>query len=504
MTSQRISALAGCFPVGPIRPSRQALLITKVATTLLVLSAATAHGAISFTPVKPATCAAQTPMAFDFSVGYGSRPWNEVTAICCMMSNYINNVDNQRYFLANPWSSQAIFRLSNFYTEAGYDKLIFYDNGSLIGSWSGAPPTPSYEELLVGSNRTTVLRFLTDYSVTSVGFQVDQVELCTTLTSPRTDSGPLLQSQQRSMGVLFGTNDVVYARLAPAGASDYHASLYLWGTPQPGEYADFDIYARCGQKPTPTSYTQKSMSGGMKEFVDVACAAGQTFYVAIHSYSGRGSFNLLASTHYPAKHYQLTAGADFTPTEQQWQTWTETLTRGSRRFYGVSEGAVIIDKIRVYKSGGTNCETACNGPCTFCLHNDASTADSWMCYPGGRVNWGVNYIDRVQWVAHELGHLLYCNEDEYRLPDGASCGHTIMDVESYTNNNVCVQMDHPKDKWPDHVGLDPWYGPGGQEAWNAGVSTSYFSSLTPDNTPFHDFEFYQSDIAKTYYYATDQ
>jgi hypothetical protein len=199
--------------------------------------------------------------------------------------------------------------------------------------------------------------------------------------------------------------------------------------------------------------------------------------------------------------------------------------RGVRTFFGATEGAQVIDRVDLYNSG--NCQ--CNGAqCRICFMDTSSGVQGRTFSTNCDIGAGDMEIYTNSWnkpiqsddsltLAHELGHLMYCQDDEYynrQLPAGqtgcanncdlpcgdprcsaqgpctntplcAECGMTIM---ARRNNvfNICTDYNHGANK---HTTATMQHLNSGQTTASSHGRSNGFMHTMPDNSTFLDYDF---------------
>jgi hypothetical protein len=189
------------------------------------------------------------------------------------------------------------------------------------------------------------------------------------------------------------------------------------------------------------------------------------------------------------------------------------LATAARRFFGATEGTVLIPRIELYNTADCRAAGACGGHnCNWCI-------DQWdvnrVCRDRGGRSWsafceptgggGRNINDFIEicssgvsnWrvVTHEFGHYLMCEADEYTDEQGIRCGHSIMGHQNIQSGNYCyrypqsgapVRDVHGKDREPGAP--EPGQGPLWTNFSERGF-TPVQVSTTPDTHLFENFDF---------------
>jgi hypothetical protein len=324
------------------------------------------------------------------------------------------------------------------------------------------------------------LNFISNNALTYEGVSLNQLQVCTYLSTWDTHPPATLDSKRRYYGVLLGSTDTVYLQFSATSTNHYPIALWEDG----GGGHDFDLYARCGALPTPTQYDWIGFSGNDEEYIDVTGCTG-TVYVAINSYNGAGPFSVIRGIHTQAAHSILRAGTEFSATPTEYSNLADTLQNAARHYYGSTEGEQIIAQIDLYNSGSCG-STSCGGsPCEICFRTAGGTANA-SCSGNGNMNVFVGYRFDPEGISHEFGHMKSCLGDEYVNGSQWQCGHSNMASPWGDNNNFCVDLDHKRDSLP---GVTPTTYPSAMsQAVTAGrVVESQNTSL--DNFDYIDFDF---------------
>jgi hypothetical protein len=174
------------------------------------------------------------------------------------------------------------------------------------------------------------------------GFQLDQAKVSCSSPGHHSPWNLAANPQQRHTGVLLDSEDTVHFFM-PANPS-YHFTLAMWADTTAGN--DFDLYLRCNARPSEFSYTQRSSSGnasnGHTEFLHVDSYCSTNWFVAVHSASGSGWFNLVYAPHYANQHIPtMYAGTYFDgvrPNEADLANYRAMLATAARRFFGATAG----------------------------------------------------------------------------------------------------------------------------------------------------------------------
>jgi hypothetical protein len=430
-----------------------------------------------FQPYQCAPCNTWTQLNWSYVVGIGSS--SELPLDRWNPAHYINALHYTRVISANRYVKKLAFSLQSFQTETGWDWLDFGEYGQSLTRLSGSGYSGWQTPIAVsGSLQSTpaIVQFHSDYSVTGSGFSIDKVRVCCQQELPTTATP--LQRYKRHVGLLLGTNDVVYFSAPPSGT--LHSTFTLRG--QPGR--DFNLYVRCGNLPTPTVYDYASTSTSSNEHVHIPYNACQsTYYIAVNSHGGSGWFDLWWQDHYASQHMNLRAGTNFAASSNDMTNMAGILLRTGRHYFGTTEGTGYIERIDLYNSNTTQCGgTSCGGAaCDFCFHAEPNQIGACggviRCGPGPVHRWLPNSVDE-DCATHELGH-------RYQ------CGHSMMSYNyAPANHNVCytqsvgVRADHGYDR--DSIAPFPDYPSTWDVMYTHGV-TPWKPDETPDNYDFVDF-----------------
>lgn len=490
----------------PRRPGKMgAVAWSALLVTIAMLRGSPARAQV-FSPIKPTTCPTEVSVSFKYNVGGASSPiWDLPNALPQgVPTQYQNNLDHARNYITNAWTTRARLFVSEFNTEPGVDSLQFSSPQS-SGSLSGAVPPSSYVTLqssLSLQTNVATTRFVTNAASGQTGFKMNGARLCTTRSTIDTSAVPIVRPDDRTQGALLGTNDVVYTAVNPnvlGLPSNTHLTVSLWN--EAAGSVNFNVYTRCGALPTPTTYNHAGLSSDAQEFVHVTTACSQPTYIAIHSQSGAGGFNLVVGTHKAASDYPvITAGVESPVDSATRTTISNALRDASRLLFGATEGDVLMQNIHLYNNSYCSCAGGFNN-CNVCFRLMGPPSTSEICYK----QWPVTpvRIAQVHWgdariITHELLHNFYCARDEYGCTDGSnpcppeklkSCGHSMMDVHWDPNqNNVCTSLDHNLDKWVGRL-ANSTNGPAHDQAYSAGVQDWAQSYITYDNWPYTAFDF---------------
>ena len=471
----------------------QGLVMAFAAWLLVVAAPATATA--TFTPRMCSQCPSMTEVAWTFNSDELPTDPNCAGGTC---PHYINHLHYWRSVIANGNVKRFQFRVDSFNTEASNDWL---DYSAYLASpirLTGQPTTGWKDFTSATSLQHRPMEFLfhTDSSVSRPGFRIGRARVCCNSDAwPPVPDFPLRQTM-RHTGVLLATHDVVYMHM-PTGPSNRFQNLAMWGPAG----ADFDMYVRCNAVPTATTYDFRVNSAGTQEFTSWAqpglCTYPGTWYIAIHSVSGSGQFNLVASPVFNTHYLYINAGVNFLATPTQLNTFANTLSQGARQFYGQTEGQILFAAIHLWNNagppgGGGNCNNCNGGACNVCFRNEPGTG--YCCDPGGMVVMQTGYWGDPEGMAHEWSHWGLGVPDEYSgCATGCKwhCGHSNMASPWGSQNNHCFfhqnQHDHGEDR---SAGVGP---PGSNAVWK--IVESYGTvvplsqwSETPDNYDYRNHD----------------
>lgn len=83
--------------------------------------------AVTFSPIKPAVCPTTTNIAWNYRIGGKSGVFDLPSDPNCSGTptnprpHYINNINNNSFFVSNAWVGYVGFRVNFFSTESNYD-----------------------------------------------------------------------------------------------------------------------------------------------------------------------------------------------------------------------------------------------------------------------------------------------------------------------------------------------------------------------------------------------
>ena len=447
---------------------RRAVLHWAILFTYLGLSELASPSHAAWTPIKPANWISYN---HSYKIGGGSGVFEQpddrnCSGTCPRYSNYLYY---KRNYTGNAWTDYMDLRMTSFSTEPGFDHL-----DSQYSSQTGAPSVPFWMPLLQGAEQGP-LTFYTDSTETYPGFAADQIRVFSSRSSMYNTPNSL-GNNVTTVGVLLGQNDVIdFSFLLPSG---HHSALALV-VEDPN--ADFDLYVRCGAKPTETSFDWKSWYDGSQDFVHIDSCENQTIYASVVSFSGAGPFKLYRKDHRSDNgHVAIRASLHWGPpsNDPNVSSVATALRQGAKRIFSASAGQIFVNSIDLYRE---SCDTAsnCGGQgCNVCykdIPSDCGDASTFNPYPwaellgsstdsciGGNWNNGViinSFIDRAQdgfeasrILMHELGHYFWHLSDQYQWSGGIRyfvCGHSVEGQERRPFlNTFCNYTDHARDPDP--------------------------------------------------------
>jgi hypothetical protein len=499
--------------------------LSRLAVLVAVATAApsSAFAIISFTPVAPATCPAQTEVNWNYNVGnVGTGTW--------MVANdendpsvYANNLNYITEVTANELVNGIGFRFQSFGIEKNFDFFNLYafqgPNQNLVEvSETDTLPANTWVDMHVPTAigaplNDVLLQFTTDYSNGGPGIAIDRARVCTDNPwRPLTYQGTNVGAGERYTGVLLGTNDVVRFTM-PVGSTKSgdtctkaHDTFALIGDTSPGN--DFDLYVRCGADPTPTQWDFRGFSSLPQEYIhatNVTCPCGSSWHVAVHSFNGSGFFNFYNHKHYASEHRSnLTASVLCNAPSAQVNQYQSELTRGMRYFYGTNEGTRFWDNYTL-----TNNNLINNSDIWYYCSNGRPSSDlcgpgpgSWLCsFEQCQVYMYQDWFDGAT-LTHEISHHVNCIAEEYADGDGAGtvqCGHSVMASQWFQNTNYCYCNNQPSgqnkcayqagDHGWDPVPITLTHEQSGTAWINLAPRSPISVTSTPDNYDFNDFLF---------------
>ncbi len=441
----------------------------------------------AFSPVACSVCPTMTEV--DWSFNSLSEFPDDPNCSASTCPHYINNIHAWRDVYANRYVTQFQFRVDSFATEPGYDYLDFKEVGGAATRLSGTPVLGWYgvTSSSVVAHKPIDLLFHSDILTNRPGFRIGRARVCCQVTAGASVPTRALIPLGRTAGVLLGSEDVVYAYV-PSVEQPTKQNIVLWA--EPGR--DFDLYARCGALPTQAVYDVRGYTADPQEFLSFVsgawCPTPGTMYIAVHSYSGAGQFNLASSTMKHHHYMGARVGTNFATTAAQLDTIENTLLQASRQFYGQTEGQMLLGTYQLWNNTGATCGNCGGYECDICFMDQPGTGE--CCY-GTQVRIYQSYFGNPQGVAHEFGHRYLGLPDEYdNTATGPrwGCGHSNMANPGGSNNNFCfvpgANQDHALDRTPGALPVSP------NSAWvhtNNLLTTKLYE--TGDNYDYRDHDF---------------
>lgn len=421
-------------------------------------------------------------------------------------AKYGNLIDWHSYILTNNCVNQLHFYYPSYDIEPPPGGSFYYDYFQLGYSPNSLPVIPNNTYVkLAGHNDTAnwisipttsgqkypiPLSFYSDISMGFGGINLEYLianfdqtsgqEFCYNIPccklEAKYNTQHVLEPTRRYIGWLFGNHDVVYIKdyrrdaeegywkNGPNGDPLYVQSRQLNYTlfrdGEKDNTFDFDIYIKCNAFPTPTSYDYRPYLESAFEYIETPndyCTDG-TIYIAINSCGPFGKFYFMRSD--IGFKNDLTAGITWNATSAEIEKIRVGLSKGSRIFFGMTEGQAIVEDIFV-TNNTSDCQ--CNGEhCNICIYQ---STDSSTCHHEDYFFWTDKWIIMRNWnsidehngedyariFSHELGHCLLGLKDEYNTQSGNNehyCGHSMMDNNWPTegnigqNNNICNLRNH--------------------------------------------------------------
>lgn len=489
--------------------SRKQMLLLLSLVALLLSGSSSKAMAFTFTPVLPAICPNFTEVDFSYSVS--NSEWELATDL---QGHYLNRNNHTRQLTANGYVDAFGVRLDFLDLENNFDKLT-YSSPFFSGTSTGTGPLgwidlDQRDISFQGSSSS--INFSTDFSVTQGGFKFGRARACARDSLLAGSQVRYVLPGVRQMGLLLGTDDVVYMQV-PVGStksgescSKAHDTFALWG--QIGATNDFDMFVRCNALPTPTAFTYSARSSDNQEFIHATsadCPCGGTWNIAIHSFRGAGQFNFVPSKHY--KHYaKHSVGIMCDLNATDFASRVDRTREGFKTWYGATEGGWYWDGIDVYdkasffpNTGSTRWECAggrahspiCNAATPFYLFSSEAN-------PGGGKT-----------MAHEMGHYYGCVRDEYADGKGSRDQHSMMASQWITTDmcycdnwgngspdssqeNGCQDGHGNHDRDADPLWGSPAPASGRSPVWKKWYDESYIPfpvTSTPDAFDYVPFDF---------------
>lgn len=410
-------------------------------------------------------------------------------------ATYTNNTFEKRWVGASLYVADIKFHITSWKTGGwsyDYDFMRFqqgvHASYIMAGIWPDnlMPRWIDVATVETLSQEPVRLDWVTDEEGKWPGFEIDKIAICC-----QSGPGAIIPSNPmvagaRYMGVLQDDHDVVYYWIGGPAYGE-QINVALWGS---GE--DFDLYARCGNLPTPLTYVARGYRTGSLEFITVShdiCPSGSV-YLAVNSFSGAGRYDLVASRTLSSNDVSRIDVAIETGNPAHVDIISNTLREAVRLFYGATEGQILFRDIHIWRvpTGWINySDVDCRGACI----RAGAPEQCFMCFtdetwsPTGFVNelGGPAFIRQPAWdepttVVHEWGHSILRLGDEYTTWNGydwSQCGHTIMGVGYWPASNLCVDSNHNLDGWGEGAP------PSGLPAnWDYAFAIGDTVSWTPD------------------------
>ena len=451
------------------------------ATTALLISS-TAQAATFGTVCTPGTV---VPMPLDTNSGSFTFEHDLNVA---GIATYLNSLP--QVFHANQAVDKVDLHFTGFQLETNYDKLWVTEH--FYNTWNDKVFTGNLGAMTVSVQPGQWDRYgielvtYTDYSVNSGGFALDTATV-QTCKYPLWNDTSELGVGRRNGGLLLGATDTVYYT-ATAAAAGKKLNVAMWSD-VPG--VDFDLYARCNAFPTPDTWDYRGYSGDAQEFLSMdnsKCGPGGVWYIAVNAYAGKGSYNLVSGVSFAAQELTINVTTEQNEPAAVIDGIADSMLRGMRELYGMTEGGYLVSHINV-------CNKPVNGSCPGAQHyvfkrscDRSSTAGL-----GGAVT-----MCQPQWadplvVAHEGGHSFLLLPDEYKDVNGASqaqCGHTMMSMIAWWENNLCNGNGHKHDPVWGAPAMSASIG----DNWtaitaNGKVPNETYLPWAPDNYSYLNFDF---------------
>lgn len=440
----------------PRRKVRQ-LSLTVAASLLSIAGFTRTADAAVFTQ----TCIPGQTIDFNFDTNNGTtlreKSHNNLASLQ-------NNLWAEFDLRANPSIKGISFLITNLDFEPAYDYFEIADVANpishraiLTGAGTGINASVAFDAL---QSQGGIFRLVTDSSVGSAN--ITFWNLTTTCGTPGPAGYAPLRLGKRTFGILTGTNDTVYMSVPLPSSGDVKTTLALF-TEAAGE--DFDLYVRCNALPTPDIWNYRGFGSTSQEFVTIppGTCPGQTMYVAVNSFSGRGVFSLVAS-HSFVQTASINAVTTFPATTAQIDQFANTLVNGMKVFYGMTEGGWLAPNIKICNQAqAANCPNP-----VFYFRNDCERSNADITPGFGRsiARICTGGWDQPRVIAHEAGHAILKLPDEYYDVGSppvpfSICGHSIMAAYQTGMYNLCRDFDHKQDKLtaatiPPTAGASSW------------------------------------------------
>lgn len=457
---------------------------------LSVLAVSELPARASFVPFTPTACPTMTEVnyawsALDTAQGFEAHYVSPT-------SLYHNNQTTERFFLTNPRVRDAGFYVTtrDFYS-GGADYLVMSQAGGTQTTIDGISGTDYWANVASTSLRVPIkMNFATNSSIGGTGFTITKFRFCGGGTPANTVT-PIV-TERRYQGVLLATDDVVLMSvLGPAVGKQ--VNIALW--PGPSGASNADLYVRCAAIPTFTTYMKRSTLAFSEEFLSVSnaeCPAPSTIFIGVHSTSGVGGFNLLASRANTSANKTLRIASEgATPTELN--TIRSTLREAARRLYGASDGQVMISHIDLVNvlngsiaATHASCKAACQAQfgvnCDACFAREAGS--SFAEVPGNTVLLAPAWADPPI-TTHEWGHSILGVLDEYVSgSNDPKCGHSTM-ATPWGCLSFCMDVQY------SNHNLDPFNGAppvAFDSVWTEALLIGTDPGVTPDWYSFADHD----------------
>ncbi len=225
------------------------------------------------------------------------------------------------------------------------------------------------------------MRFVSDSQIAKKGVWFDHAKIC--CNQDKDLRIHQLRTSQEYVGVLQGSDDVIFVRFPGLYLYPSIRTIAMKQANSAESDADFDMYLRCGAKPTKTIYDHVANAGVVSEYLSVADPCLGDWYLAIHSKRGAGTFHLQLAGHPIQLHFsrnnsaqrQLRVGFYRSDADTEvLSVLRDSLIGGAKRLYAMTEGRVIIEDYWFY-TFSTDC--ICDGlECDICFVHDEDTSDA--------------------------------------------------------------------------------------------------------------------------------
>lgn len=422
-------------------------------------------------------------------------------------SVYADNIDTIRLFVGNRYVRGLRLHHAYFNTEPTFDPLTFWHAdgpSTLVRSGPiNSGSSPGYFEVPgTGNLRTSrtpvLLEFSSDFSNGRQGFVFDDLQVCCAGSQAPT---PVANATwgRRHEGALLGTGDVVYFKLSAAPSAAYAIHLPFWAISPVSPTLPLSMHVRCGALPTASTYDFASSTASRWGYLRVPYQSwcGTSWYVAISSDGGSGTFSFVPSLAKVGEEKTLRVGIEFNATTTEMETLGFTLVDAARRYYGATEGQQMVTRFDVYNNRGANCAYCPSWPnaCDVCWEVQNTQASRVY----GHYKMYIRHDDAVYGsyiISHELGHLIGWLDDEYCSPSDPDCspagckfcGHGLMGLAH--GNNLCDDSNHKEDIAPNDqcsMGSGPTIS--SWSALSANSKIAFIPNETPDNFDYLNHNF---------------